>query len=107
MSMTRTDIQLTIDLQTELDDTGDFDTVTRERETIRQRAMAQALNVSIPFRGDALAGDRVEDLRDKLQRAINNDDVIDGNATVTVTDVTGNTVTYKARVNGVSFEIQA
>jgi hypothetical protein len=101
----RTDIELSTDLGTRLDDTGDFDTVTAEQTTVEQRAVMRVLNVSVPWRGNRLTNAKVEDLRELLERRLSNDDVIDVPVSVDVSSIEGNEVTYLATVGANSFEV--
>lgn len=98
----RTDIELTTDLGTELTDGGDFKTVTAKQETHHQRAVAQALNMSVPWRGSRMTAPSVEEFRDRLQRRLARDDVLDSQATVSIDSIDGGTVTYDVTVGDVS-----
>lgn len=94
----RTDIFLTESLGARLDDRGDLDTVTARRETLVQRATLRALNVTVDERGTRIDPTTVEGLRVRVQRALDNDPVIDVPVSVAVESTSKETVTYRVEL---------
>lgn len=97
----RTDIKLTEDLGAELNARGDASRVTERVETVTQRAVLRSLNVTYDERGTRLTPQSVEDVRDRVERALRDDDIIDVDVSVSVDDTSTNTLTLAVTLGDV------
>lgn len=94
----RTDIKLTTELGATLNDRGDVTRVTERAEVLTQRAVLQSLNVTVDERGTTLTPQLAEDVRDRVERALINDSVLDVAIDVTIASTEGETLTLAVGV---------
>jgi hypothetical protein len=95
----RTDIRLTDSLGTTLTGRGDLETVTEYRDAVVQRATLRAMNAVFEDRGRPNTPQNVEDVRDKAERALRADDVVNQPVDVSA-DVNGDTLRLDTEIGG-------
>lgn len=90
---------MTDSLGTTLTGRGDLETVTEYRDAVTQRATLRVMNAVFEDRGRPNTPQNVEDVRDKAERALRADDVVNQPVDVSA-DVNGDTLRLDTEIGG-------